>query len=140
MYPGLLGWRPWVIPLACQLFFPRLYVCKQFICPSLSLQTIFLRIFHPPLQKNNGPSLTSNCQIKYGKPRSMSPEQELFLVLIRLRLGLLVQDIAHCFRISTIQVSRIFKTWIVFLYQRLHALPIWPSRNFVDDNMPGCFN
>ena len=88
---------------------------------------------------SNTAPITSDSQTKCGKPRSMSPEQELFLVLIRLRLGLLVQDIAHRFSISTTQVSRIFKTWIVFLYQRLRALPIWPSRNFVDDNMPGCF-
>jgi hypothetical protein len=66
--PGLLGWRAWVcwwalcslllnlgwcciISLACKLFFPLLYVCKQFICTFLSLQTIFLRIFHPPPPK-----------------------------------------------------------------------------------------
>ena len=29
-------------------------------------------------------------------------------------------------------------TWIAFLYQRLRALPIWPSRQ-VDANMPACF-
>ena len=88
---------------------------------------------------SNTAPITSESQTKCGKPRSMSPEQELFLVLIRLRLGLLVQDIAHRFDISTTQVSRIFKTWIIFLYQRLRVLPIWPSRNFIDDNMPGCF-
>ena len=69
----------------------------------------------------------------------MSPEQELFLVLVRLRLGLLLQDLAHHYHISTSQVSRIFKTWIVFLHQRLRALPIWPSRKFIDDKMPPCF-
>ena len=37
--------------VACKLFFPLLYVCKQFICTFLSLQTIFLRIFHPPPSK-----------------------------------------------------------------------------------------
>ena len=83
--------------------------------------------------------ITSEHQIKCGKPRLMSPEQELFLVLIRLRLGLLVQDIAHRFNTSASHVSRIFKTWIVFLNQRFRALPIWPSRKFVDDNMPACF-
>ena len=60
---------------------------------------------------SNTAPITSDSQTKCGKPRSMSPEQELFLVLIRLRLGLLVQDIAHRFSISTTQVSRIFKTW-----------------------------
>lgn len=69
----------------------------------------------------------------------MSPEQELLLVLIRLRLGLLLQDIACRFNTSASNVSRIFKTWIVFLNQRLRALPIWPGRKFVDDNMPACF-
>ena len=32
-----------------------------------------------------------------------------------------------------------FKTWVVFLNQRFRTLPIWPSRIFVDDNMPACF-
>ena len=82
---------------------------------------------------------TQESQSKCGKKRSMTAEQELFLVLVRLGLGLLLQDIAHRFNISTSQVSRIFKTWIVFLHQRLHALPIWPSRKFIDDNMPSCF-
>ena len=82
---------------------------------------------------------TSEHQIKCGKPRLMTPEQELFLVLVRLRLGLFVSDIAHRFNTSASNVSRIFKTWIVFLNQRLRALPIQPSRKFVDDNMPACF-
>ena len=37
------------------------------------------------------------------------------------------------------RVSRIWITWIAFLYQRLRALPIWPSGQFVDANMPACF-
>ena len=32
-------------------------------------------------------------QTKYGKPRSLSPEQELFMVLSRLRCGLLLEDL-----------------------------------------------
>ncbi len=88
---------------------------------------------------SNTAPIPSESQIKCGKQRSMSPEQELFLVLTRLRLGLLLQDIAHRFNISPSSVSRIFKTWIPFLHQRLRALPIWPSRKFIDDNMPSCF-
>ena len=88
---------------------------------------------------SNTAPITSQSQIKCGKQRSMSPEQELFLVLTRLRLGLLLQDIAHRFNLSPSSVSRIFKTWIPFLHQRLRALPIWPSREFIQDNMPICF-
>ena len=83
--------------------------------------------------------VTSESQNKCGKPRSLSPEQELFLVLVRLRLGLLIQDIAHRFNISASHVSRIFKTWIIYLHHRLRSLPIWPSRIFIDENMPPCF-
>ena len=88
---------------------------------------------------SNTAPITSESQIKCDKQRSMSPEQELFLVLTRLRLGLLLQDIAHRFNISPTSVSRILKTWIPFLHQRLRALPIWPSRKFIEDNMPSCF-
>ena len=35
--------------------------------------------------------------------------------------------------------SRIRKTWIAFLHQRLCALPIWPSRHLVNDTMLACF-
>ncbi|XP_028394502.1 uncharacterized protein LOC114518698 [Dendronephthya gigantea] len=88
---------------------------------------------------SNTAPITSASQTKCGKQRSMSPEQELFLVLTRLRLGLLLQDIAHRFNISTSSVSRIFKTWIPFMHQRLRTLPICPSRKFIQDNMPSCF-
>ena len=49
---------------------------------------------------SNTAPITSQSQIKCGKQRSMSPEQELFQVLTRLRLGLLLQDIAHRFNLS----------------------------------------
>ena len=41
--------------------------------------------------------------------------------------------------LSTSHMSQICITWIKFLHQRLLALPIWPSREFVDANMLGCF-
>ena len=44
------------------IFFNTYDVCKQFILSFQALQTIFFNIFHPPLQKNNGPSLIHNRQ------------------------------------------------------------------------------
>ena len=76
---------------------------------------------------------------KRAKARSTIPEQELFMVLARLRCGLLVEDLAHRYSLSTSHVSRICTTWLTFLHQQLRVLPIWPSRKFVDDNMPNCF-
>ena len=59
------------------------------------------------LGSNTAPQ-TSESQSRCGRARFMSSEQELFLVLVRLRLGLLLQDLAHRYNISTSQVSRIF--------------------------------
>ena len=75
---------------------------------------------------------------KHGKARSLSPEEELFMVLSRLRCGFLGQDLAHRYAMPKAHISRIWTTWITFLHQRLRFLPIWPSREFVD-NMPICF-
>ena len=70
-----------------------------------------------------------DTQKKCGKQRSLSPEEELFVVL----------SLAHRYGISPSHLSRIWTTWITFLHQRLRAMPIWPSREFVDSNMPACF-
>ena len=83
--------------------------------------------------------INSNTQRKCGKQRSIYPEQELFLVLSRLRCGFLLQDLAHRYGMSPAHIWRIWTTWITFLHHHLRALPIWPSRQFVDANMPTCF-
>ena len=83
--------------------------------------------------------ILSHAQKKCGKQRSLSPQEELFVVLSRLRCGFLGQDLAHRYGISPSHLSQIWTTWITFLHQRLRAMPIWPSREFVDSNMPACF-
>jgi len=60
-------------------------------------------------------------------------------VLIRLRLGLLEQDLAHRFNIGIATVSRICVTWIKFLNQQLRPLITWPSRADIDAHMPAQF-
>ena len=82
---------------------------------------------------------TSEVHDKCGRPRSLSPEQELFMVLVRLRCGLLSLDIANRFGISQAQYSRIEDTWLAFLYHRRRALPIWASREHVQQTMPQAF-
>ena len=52
----------------------------------------------------------SEVHDKCGRPRSLSPEQELFMVPVRLRCGLLSHDIANRFGISQAQYSRIEDT------------------------------
>ena len=76
---------------------------------------------------------------KHGPKRSLSAEQEFFLVLVRLRCGLLEKDIAFRAGISVSHFSRICITWIDFLHSRFRALPIWATRETVDKTMPKSF-
>ena len=71
-----------------------------------------------------------------GRPRSLPPMEELFLTLVRLRLGLLEQDIAYRFGVSQSTVSRIFTTWINFLFLEFKQIPLWPPK---ESHMPKIF-
>ena len=76
---------------------------------------------------------------KCGPKRMLSPEEELFMCLTRLRLGLLEKDLASRFNLSVSQISRIWVTWLDFLYTWVRSIPIWPSQKYVRDNMPPSF-
>ncbi|XP_064462707.1 uncharacterized protein LOC135373434 [Ornithodoros turicata] len=81
----------------------------------------------------------STARSAAGRKRKLSPENELFLVLVRLRLGLLEADLAHRFSITQSTVSRICTSWINFLYVKLSALPLWPPREVINATMPPQF-
>ena len=74
-----------------------------------------------------------------GRKRILPPLEEFFLMLVRLRLGLLEQDLAYRFHISQSTVSRIFSTWINLLYLQFKQIPIWPPKELVQSNMPRAF-
>eukprot|EP00795_Rhopilema_esculentum_P009833 gene9833-18408_t len=67
-----------------------------------------------------------------GPERKLCLEQEYLLVLMRLRLGLFVKDLAFRFQTSTTRVSQIWITWIKLLSKELRNLIIWPSKGFLD--------
>ncbi|XP_064469826.1 uncharacterized protein LOC135384560 [Ornithodoros turicata] len=69
-----------------------------------------------------------------GRPQKLSTENQLFLVLVKLRLGLFHQHVAHLFC-----VSKTFITWINFMYVQLGQHPLWQSRETVDCTMPDAF-
>ena len=90
--------------------------------------------------KTDSERLSSEDVIKRGPKRTNSPEQEFFLVLARLRLGLLEEDIATRAGLSESHMSRIFITRVDFLHSRLRSFPIWSSREAVDKSMPVSFS
>ena len=76
---------------------------------------------------------------KRGRARALKPVGEYFMVMCRLRQGFHEDHLAHLFHISVSTVSRIFITWINFMYLKLGTISIWPSRKAVDLTMPESF-
>ena len=55
--------------------------------------------------------------VKRGQKRKLQLEEELLLTLMRLRLGLFVEDLAFRFKISHSLVTQFFSTWVGFCHQ-----------------------
>ena len=77
--------------------------------------------------------------LKSGPARKLTLEQEFLLVLMRLRLGLLVEDLAFRFCVSAGKVSQIVITWVILLSKELKSLIIWPSQVRIRSTLPDCF-
>lgn len=71
--------------------------------------------------------------------RAMQLIDELFMFLVRIKVGLFQQDLAHRFNLHISTVSRKITTWANYLYFFLGSQPIWPSRADVYAKMPGEF-
>jgi len=64
---------------------------------------------------------------------------QMFAVLVRLRLGLLLNDIADRFSIPVSSFSNMFTTWICLMYEELKLINIFPTRQLVSLNTPKSF-
>ena len=85
--------------------------------------------------KDDQPFGTEKC----GPAHKVQPIHELFLVLYRLHCNALEKNIGDRFDLHPSSVSHIVISWIYFLYFKLKQLPIWASRQMVNDTMPACF-
>ena len=74
-----------------------------------------------------------------GRPRALRLVDEVFLVLMRLRLGLLLEDLADRFHISKATCSVTVSKWIDYLHVKLSFLISWPSKDTVQTIMPRKF-
>ncbi|CAN8026773.1 unnamed protein product [Ixodes persulcatus] len=74
-----------------------------------------------------------------GRRPILSSREQLFLLLVRLRLGLFEKDLAYRFRVSMATVSKVCITWISYMYVHLAQLDLWLPRAAVDDAMPPAF-
>ena len=74
-------------------------------------------------------------EAKRGSNRTLQPLDEYFLVMCRLRQGFREEHLSQLFQVSTSTVSRIFISWINFMYLKLRQINIWPSREVIDNTM-----
>ena len=73
---------------------------------------------------------------KQGRPRQLSPREEFFLTLCRLRQGFKEEHLSHLYGISQATASRIVVSWINFMFLKFSTIPIWPSKEKVEEHMP----
>lgn len=73
------------------------------------------------------------------KSRKLTMKAEFILTMMKLRLGLLLEDLADRFGISSSLASNIFTTWVKVLSQTLGALVFNPPKEVVRSNLPPTF-
>lgn len=78
-------------------------------------------------------------QIRDNDRTSLTPKDELFLTIMKLRRAKDDLELSVMFKISESSVNRIINTWINFMYFQLKELNIWPEREVIDEFMPDGF-
>ena len=71
--------------------------------------------------------------------KSIGLDDEFFAVLARLRLNLMLKDLAMRFDVSLGTMSNIFQMWLDVMFIRLKFLIVWPSQEILENNMPLAF-
>ena len=78
-------------------------------------------------------------ELKCGRACKLALLEQLFMTLVRLRLGLPELDLAQRFNVSQSSVSRITMTWINLMYHNLKALEYFPPFHIIKKYMPEPF-
>lgn len=80
-----------------------------------------------------------NGKAKPGPKKKLAHINEFFMVLVRLKVGLFIRDLSDRFNISIGHISKIFCTWVNFLYFELCQLFPFPDQYTIRLNMPEQF-
>ena len=87
------------------------------------------------IRKYRNPSFFRSPK-KLGPKRKLQLKDELLLVLMKLRLALIHEDLADRFSISNGTVSSLVTTWVKTLSKFLRPLINWPQREYVQAQLP----
>lgn len=89
--------------------------------------------------KTSGSIPEKDTPKKRGPHPSLNPINQLFLLLVWLKNGFSLSHTAWLFHTPKSTVSRYIITWVNFLYFSLGSLPIWPTKQQVQETMPDSF-
>ncbi|CAN7943841.1 unnamed protein product [Ixodes hexagonus] len=76
---------------------------------------------------------------KSEEKRANSAEEEMFMVLVRLRTGMATKEIVRNFQVSMATFSRIFSQWVLVLQKELTAITSFPTLAEVQQHIPPHF-
>ena len=106
-------------------------------------KTVESKLLHIQYYKGSKSETSKTYQVKKkGKPgpkRRLSHRNELLAVLMKLRLNLSEQFIAHLFGTCTSLISQVLSTWLPFLSYELQPLLHWPRTEELHLYYPDCF-
>ena len=88
---------------------------------------------------NTAKDLSSPRDRKNINLRKLSLKKEFLMTMMRLRAGLMIDDIAFRFDVSNMLASSVFTTWLKFMSKELRWLIFWPDRNVIRRNLPVSF-
>lgn len=85
---------------------------------------------HVPRQENQQPNYKS------GPARKLSIREELLMVLMKLRLGIINELLGDMFGVSSSSVSQIFNTYARMLSKVVSPLIFWPPKEKIRQHLP----
>ncbi|XP_052697412.1 uncharacterized protein LOC128175656 [Crassostrea angulata] len=86
-----------------------------------------------------GSSSTPDERTRSRRCTALDPIDQFLAIMMRLKVGLYVQDMTERFGVSVGAFSHYFTTWVCLLYKELKELNPFPSRDVIQRNMPSCF-
>ena len=130
MYQSISNAMWWVKLLGICLFRYRL--------PNLYAHYFFPEFVRPTAENMTYCYATGAEENRRGS-RSMLIIDEMFIILVRIKLGLFIQDLAFRFQLHMSTVSGNLTAWVNYLYFLLGTQPIWPPREEINVCMPDQF-
>ncbi len=109
------------------IFYTNIPKLKMFHVLHDIIQPLVRNRFHRKIPTKSYSKLKCNTPKKCGRQRTLDSKDELLLTLMKLRLGLLFEDLGDRFGVSTGTASKIFQNWIRALSVSLESMIFLPS-------------